>query len=257
MNRGDDLSLLEGYHQLEDEAASVWYVCGADASVESTLAELALVALREGIAEVNAYFALARPFPRVRAVLVPNRSEFDRLVRDLLRVEIERPSHPARIAQPQRTDLVALSPTAYAAHSPFTYAPDAFKRLLQHELVHMVEEHISPNIEAGARWWSEGLAIWLSQQWRYDEAFWKTAVAGVTCGEIPTFAQIETEVAAAYDWGWTLVRYIECVYGRETIVHVVKTCSDGDVCAAIGVDAAQLESAWRRWLPHAVAIHAR
>jgi hypothetical protein len=179
-----------------------------------------------------------------------NRAEFDRLVRDLLRVEIEVPSHPARIAQPQRTDMIALSPSAYHSHSTFTYVPDQFGRLLIHELVHMVEEHLSPNIEASPRWWSEGLAIYLSDQWLHDDEFKTPALDGIAQRNIPGFHQIEMDTRLAYDWGWTVVRFIEHTYGKEMIVRIVRECTDGNVLSIsmIGEETISLEARWMQWL---------
>ncbi len=54
-------------------------------------------------------------------ILVTKRSEFGRLVRDWLKVDIEIPSHQARIAQAQRTDMVVLSPSATESHTTFWY----------------------------------------------------------------------------------------------------------------------------------------
>jgi hypothetical protein len=197
---------------------------------------------------ITSYFGIAQPFPTVRVILVTSRAEFDRLVRDLLRVEIEVPSHPARIAQPQRTDLVALSPSAYHSHSTFEYVPDQFDRLLVHELVHMVEEHLSPNIEASPRWWGEGLAVYLSQQWLHDAAFRTPALDGVAQRHMPGFSQIAADTRLAYDWGWTIVRFIEQTYGKDMIVRIVKGCSDGDVFSMAGEERAGLETRWMVWL---------
>jgi hypothetical protein len=185
----------------------------------------------------------------VRAVLVTGRSEFDRLVPGWLGVPIETPSNPARVAQPQRTDLVLLSPSAYAAHSVYKYVPDEFRRLLARELVHMMEEFLSPDIETSPRWWGEGLAVYLSGQWLNEDDFRTPAFDGVARGEIPTFQQIATERKLAYAWGWTVVRFIESVYGKGMIRRIVKECADGDVFAIIGEDVATMEKRWREWLP--------
>jgi len=151
--------MLEGYSELGDARIGVRHVEG-----ERPFAERAFAALDAKIPALTSYFEVPVPFPPIRVVLVPSRNEFDRLVRDLLRVKIEVPSHPARIAQPQRTDMVVLSPSAYAEHSTFDYVPAEFDRLLVHEAIHMVEEFLSPNIESSPRWWGEGLAVHLSGQ---------------------------------------------------------------------------------------------
>jgi hypothetical protein len=235
--------MLNSYLALGDAKIEVRYADG-----EQSFAAEAFAVLDQALPGIMAYFDLADPFPQVRVILVTHRAEFDRLVRDLLRVEIEVPSHPARIAQPQRTDLVALSPSAYHNHSTFEYVPDQFGRLLVHELVHMVEEHLSPNIEASPRWWGEGLAVYLSQQWLHGADFRTPALDGIAQRHIPGFSQVETDTRLAYEWGWTMVRFIEKTYGRDMIVQMVRECNDGNVFSVIGETSANLEARWMAWL---------
>ncbi len=238
--------MLSHYQTLTTNAFQIHYMPG-----EEAFARLARTALAGGLAKVGDYFALSQPFPTVRLALVTERDEFDRLVRDLLRVTIEVPSHPARIAQAQRTDMVAISPSAYARCTPFTYRPEAFGRLLVHELVHMVEEHLSPDIEASPRWWGEGLAVALSDQWRHDPEF-RAAVGAVRQGRVPTLGQVTTDPSLAYDWGWTVVRFLEADGGPELINQIVRTCADGGVLALAAADRGCLAAAWRAWVREAV-----
>jgi hypothetical protein len=235
--------MLKNYLTLGDAKIEIRYVEG-----ERRFAAQAFDVLDAALPTITSYFAIAQPFPRVRVILVASRAEFDRLVRDLLRVKIEVPSHPARIAQPQRTDMVALSPSAYHSHSTFEYVPDQFGRLLVHELVHMVEEHLSPDIEASPRWWGEGLAIYLSGQWLHDDEFNKPALDGIAQRKLPGFRQIEVDTRLAYDWGWTIVRFVEHTYSKDMIVRIVRECPDGDVLSLLGEETASLEARWMKWL---------
>lgn len=215
---------------------------------ELRFAEEARVSLTLVLPAITGYFQCAGVFPKIRVVLVPNRDEFDRLVRDFLRVDIEIPSHPARIAQAQRTDMVVLSPSAYKSHSMYPFIPEDFKRLLAHELVHMVEEHLSPDIEVIPRWWSEGLAVYLSGQWRHEEDFRKPVREGIAQGTIPRFAEIQADRKLAYDWGWTIVQCVERAYGKEMVLKVVQECGDGDVFSVMGERADGFEKLWKEWL---------
>ncbi len=235
--------MLDGYLLLGNEQTEILYKAG-----EEQYAKLAFDAVNRSLPCLCRYFDISSPFPKVTVILVPDRNEFDRLVRGLLQVEIEVPSHPARIAQPQRTDMVVISPSAYAAHTIYTYRPKDFRRLLAHELVHMIEEFVTPDIETTPRWWSEGLAVYLSGQWRYEDEFRKAAQDGITSKKIPSFEQIAEERTFAYDWGWTIVRYIEKVYGKKMIQRMVKECLYGDVFTVIGENGAILEKRWRDWL---------
>jgi len=206
--------------------------------------------LAKGEARLTDYFGLHGRFPSVRTILVPDRAEFDRCVAEVLQIQIEVPSHPARIALPQGTNLVLLSPRVYEP-GRYRYTPEGFERLIGHELTHIVEEHLSPNIEALQRWWSEGLAMHISGDWM-DEL--PHVVRETAAGRIPAMAAMQdgavadVSVRLCYQWGWTVVRYIESVHGPAGIRRVVEQCADGDVLAALGEDAASLERAWREWL---------
>lgn len=235
--------MLNDYLALGDTKIEIRHVEG-----EHSFAQEAFALLSKKIPSITSYFRVSGAFPKVRVVLVPNRNEFDRLVRDLLRIEIEAPSNPARIAQPQRTDMVVLSPSAYASHSIYKYVPDEFRRLLVHELVHMVEEYLSPCMEATPRWWSEGLAIYLSDQWLYEDEFRKPVLEGISQNEIPGIREIADDRKSAYEWGWTIVRFIESTYGKEKVLQIVRECADGDVFSVIGEGADSLQDRWRHWL---------
>lgn len=235
--------MLGHYLAVETAQFEIRYVAG-----ESQFATETLRVLEDAFGHIAHYFQLTDAFPQVRVVLVIERDEFDRLVRDLLRIEIEVPSHPARIAQPQRTDMVVVSPSAYGSATIFQYHPDEFGRLLVHELVHMVEEYLSPNIEASPRWWGEGLAVYFSEQWLYDDEFRKPVMDGIAQKVIPTLPQIEAEVKLAYEWGWTVVWFLEKKFGQGMILKIIRECIDGDIFSMIGEDVGQLENQWRYWL---------
>ncbi|MDD5220827.1 MAG: hypothetical protein PHV11_09690 [Candidatus Bipolaricaulis sp.] len=196
------------------------------------------------------YFGLHGRFPAVRTILVPDRAEFDRCVAEVLQIQIEVPSHPARIALPQGTNLVLLSPRAYDP-GRHRHTPEGFERLIGHELTHIVEEHLSPNIEAVPRWWSEGLAMHLSGDWLGELPHVKGETAG---GLIPALAEMQdgavtdVSVRLCYQWGWTVVRYIESIHGRAGIRRIVEQCADGDVLVTLGAEPAPFEREWRNWL---------
>lgn len=235
--------MLNDYLVLGDKSIEIRHVEG-----EHIFAQEAFAVLSKQLPSIIAYFGLSEAFPKVKVVLVPNRNEYDRLVRDLLGVEIEVPSNPARIAQPQRTDMVVLSPSAYVRHSVYKYIPDDFSRLLVHELVHMVEEHLSPDIEASPRWWSEGLAVYLSDQWMHEDEFRKPTSEGISQNKIPRIREIAENRKLAYEWGWTIVRFIESAYGKEKVLQIVRECADGNVFSMIGEEVDSLQNRWRNWL---------
>jgi hypothetical protein len=233
------------YLALQQDGMTVEYTPEDQAFVAVTLG-----GLHKGAALLTDYFDLHGRFPSVRTILVPDRGEFDRCVAEVLRVEIEVPSHPARIALPQGTNLVLLSPRAYEP-GRYRYTPEGLERLIGHELTHIIEEHLSPNIEALPRWWSEGLAMHLSGDW-VDEL--PHVSKETAAGRVPALAEMQdgavadVSVRLCYQWGWTVVRHIESVHGPAGIRRVVERCADGDVLATVGEDPGSFERGWREWL---------
>jgi len=204
--------------------------------------------LEEAIKFLSVYFHLRSDFPSIRVILAPNRKEYELLVKKLLKVNIEIPSNPSRIAQPQRTDLVLLAPSAYLTDSIYSYSPKEYKRLLFHEMTHMFEEYLSPNIELAPRWWSEGLAVYLSKQWKYEDDFKCPVLERVKSEKIPVFRKIQKDIELSYQWGWTAVMFIEKTYGKEMILKIVRECDNGNVFGILGEDSQNFEKNWKRWL---------
>ena len=233
------------YHSLGDSSIVVEY-----AEKDLSYAEEALGYVSEAIGVLCGYFDCAGQLPAIRTMLVPDRSEFDRCVKDVLGVEIEVPSSPVRIGQPQRNELVLLSPRAYEKDF-HTYSPDAFRKLVIHEMTHVVEEHLSRNIEALPRWWSEGLAMLLSQHWQEELPH---VLEGIESRRIPSITEMQDgavtdpSVRLCYRWGWTIVAHIHVVQGKGAVVRVVRECEDGDVFGVLGSQPEALEADWRRWL---------
>lgn len=215
---------------------------------DRSFVEYTYTVLKEAFAFLSEYFHIKEDFPAIRAILVPDRREYDHLVEHLLNVEIEKPSRPSRIAQVQRTEMVFLSPRAYQMDSIYEYSPEEYRRLIFHESTHVVEEYLSPDIEAVTRWWGEGLAVYLSDQWKYEDEFRKPALEGIHKGNIPGIEEIKKDVKMSYIWGWTIVKYIEEHYSKDMIVKIVKECEDGDVFSIIGQPIEDFEEKWKESL---------
>jgi len=213
--------------------------------------------LSEAVCFFTGYFELEDTFPTIRAILTPNRGEFDRCVKEILKIDIEVPSHPHIMATPQRTDLVILSPLAYVKGINH-YSPEGYRRLLFHEVVHIFEEYLSPNIEMVTRWWSEGLAMYLSEHWKDEKA---EMLERIEKGTIPPIKEMEggsafsdNAVRLCYLWGWTIVKYIESAYGRGMIRRIVKECDDGDIFKMVGEKPQSFEKRWKGWLLSEVPV---
>jgi hypothetical protein len=174
--------------------------------------------IKEAQVTLSKYFELTLENHNIRVVLTPSRLEFDKQVLNFLKISSETPSRRSRIAQPQGTDLVLLSPTAYFLDSIYRYNYEEYSRLLCHELTHIYHEILSPDMEKVPRWFSEGLAIYLSEQWIYEDEF-KLPVAS---GNIPTLDEINEDINLAYEWGWPIIKYTNEIYGKETILRCIK-----------------------------------
>jgi hypothetical protein len=245
--RGTEARNLTGtYLSLKQGQVVVRFLETDRASAETTA-----TALVHAGAILTTYFGLDRLPEFVCATLAPHRRAFDQLVADVLRVEIEIPSDPHRIAQAQGTQIVFLSPSAYASESAYEYFRDDYVRMVHHELVHVVQELLSPGIENSPLWWDEGLAVYLSGQWRHGSSFRfrEPVLEALRDTRLPTFSQVEQDRSLAYSFGWTLVRFIEWEKGNKAIADVVRRMEDGDVLGALDEDPVSFEVRWQEWLP--------
>ncbi len=212
-------------------------------------ARLTLDNMLQAASSLGEYLGIKRP-AGLRAVIAPDREEYEKLVVKWLGVDIEIPSNPGRIAQPQRKDLVFLSPRVYKEQSTFEYYPQEYERLIFHEVTHVFEELLSPGIEFMPRWWSEGLAVYLSGHWRYSDQFnfRQPVVQGIREGKIPTFQEVVRRVDLSYEWGWTMVMFIEKTRGREVIRKIIRECSDGNILEFLGGSEEGFSREWQQWL---------
>lgn len=238
------LPMLKDYLFMKDLNIYVYYK-GADLDH----GKFTLLSLKSAYDNLSSYLSFNIEKP-VRAILVPDRKEYERLVTDLLGVNIEIPSNPGRIAQPQRTDIVFLSPSAYKDHSIYTYNARQFSMMICHELIHVFEEAMSPDIEAMPRWWSEGLAVYLSGQWKYDDQFnfRKPALSGIKDGNIPDLFDIDDSIDMSYEWGWTIIMFIEAFFSKELIINIIKKCHDGDIIKLLGMSYESFEHRYKDFL---------
>lgn len=217
-------------------------------SGDRSFAEETHAGLKEAVEFLSGYFHVESGSLSVRAVLAGSRNEYDRLVGELLGVHMKNPSGPRRIAQTQGTDLVFLSPRVYPTDSAYEYSTGSYRRLVLHETTHVFEEYLSPNVEAIPRWWTEGLAVYLSEQWEQEEEFRGTVLGGIKRREIPSVRELAENVSLSYLWGWTIVRYVEYMYGAEMIRNIIEQCADGDVVKIIGEKARKFQTGWAEYL---------
>lgn len=184
----------------------------------------------------------------INIYLAPNRNEFEYLILNILKINIKMPTSKGRIAQPQKTDLILLCPSAYETDSIYKYNSEEYKRLLMHEMVHMFHEHLSADMEHIARWFSEGIAVYLSKQYKYEDEFNRSVMDGVSNNKIPKISDIIDDVMLSYDWGWTLVKYINDTYGFNMILNIMRNCGSSDIIGFMKEDKVEFEEKWREWL---------
>lgn len=203
-----------------------------------------------GIDAVLKYFSLRFKFPLINIFIAPGRKEYDFFVAHLTPV----PTSKGRIGQPQAVDLYLLSPNAYKRDADHVYLKPGgiynkamYGRFIVHEMVHMAEEYISPRgaMDARPRWWSEGLAVYLSGQYRESgiQDLMKKALAG---NHIPSIDELSGP--NAYIWGWTVIKYIETRFGKSKIRHVLERTNNFNLSKILGVNSKNFEQKWRKFV---------
>ena len=102
--------------------------------------------------------------------------------------------------------------------------------------------------------------MYLSGRWKYEDQyrFRQPVLKGIkACLEceayrkekfIPDIKEIQASIELGYDWGWTVVMFIEDTYGKEMILKIVRECDNGNVFGILGEDFKNFEKRWKRWL---------
>ena len=180
--------------------------CDKDSNVVDETYKSAIAGARAALRR----FGLKPVFPLINIFIAPGRKEYDKLVAHLTRT----PTDKWRIGQTQGHDLYLISPNAYPKDVSISYlGPDGtcdramYRSCVAHELVHIMEEYFSPKgvMELRPQWWSEGLAVYLTGQYR-DRITSKYRKQDLAAGRLPGINELKGP--PAYIWGWSLVRYI-------------------------------------------------
>jgi len=218
----------------------------ADAGVVGETYAAAVPAVKS----VLRFLGVKTEFPLINIFIAPSRKEYDKLVAHLTRI----PTNKGRLGQPQGHDFYLVSPNAYAKDvSPNYCRPDGacdkgmYKLFIKHEIVHMVEELISPRdaMEVRPQWWSDGLAVYVTGQYR-DRVTTKYMKADRAAGKIPGLDELKG--GPAYTWGWSVVRYIDKRFGRKKILEIMRNTCDADIPGLLKLSKKTLERAWQNSL---------
>jgi len=200
----------------------------------------------EGVRLLRDYLKIKKTLPAIEITLAENRKEYDLILSNKLGLKIVK-TPATRIGQPIGTNLLLLSPNAYESDSKYTYKKEEYHRLMIHEYTHIIIRLLSCREEAVPRWFEEGLAVYLSEQWLYEDEFIEPVYWGVKKNKIPTLSKIISNRVYYYFWGWTIVKYIEKYYGIKMILEIISNCSQYyDVFKIIGEECNVVEIKWRK-----------
>ncbi|HOC52780.1 MAG TPA: hypothetical protein PKJ39_03515 [Caldisericia bacterium] len=59
---------------------------------------------------------------------------------------------------------------------------------------------------------------------------------------------IEKDVILSYQWGWTIVMFIESSYGKEMILKIVRECYNGNIFEIVSENIKIFKKRWKEWL---------
>jgi hypothetical protein len=174
------------------------------------------------LARIKASEYFKQGFPQdLRIALAPSRSEYDRIAYGKEGTE-DSPITPAtRIAQPLgEREIVFLSPVAYCIDSDYEYKKEEYLRLLLHEYVHVIARYYNSKLP---RWFEEGLAVYVSEQWKYEDELSQYTYNAIITNSIPSLRIIMNSREYYFRWAWTIIHYIERKYGHKTILELIES----------------------------------
>jgi len=219
--------------------------------VDIEIVEVTASYFRESLADVSSYFDITECFfPVFNIFILRNRKEYDLFVQKYTKI----PTGSSRIAQPQSIDLYILSPNAYSNDAPMYYDKDLnsynihdYGRTIKHEVVHMIEEMLSPfqALETRPSWFGEGLAVYLSKQYREEDEWMESLIEERELG-IPMIKELRGK--KAYIFGWTLVKYIEEKIGAKGLKRIIEKSKGDDIFIVARLDREQIEREWKEYL---------
>lgn len=221
--------------------------CDRDVNAVDETYKYALAGIRKGLG----FFMLQPEFPLINLFIVPNREEYDRMVSHLTRI----PTSKGRLGQPQGHDFYLISPNAWPTDMhPDYLTPDGacdkkvYRQFIEHEIVHMIEEYSSPKgaMEIRPQWWGDGIAVYATGQYK-DRLTVKNIKEDLADSRLPDIAAMKGR--DAYVWGWSLVRYIDKLFGRETLKKIMVESCTGDILGFLKLRKKEFELEWRHAMP--------
>jgi len=225
--RGSRL-MLESYKYARKEKVTVYYV-GNDRRFVIEVMEGVLYSYKE----LEKYFQLGDRKFSIRAILAMNRREYDYISKIILKLSSNNTSTRSEVAITSKNDLLILSPFAYEEESTYTYDENQLKKIIYSEVSYT--------------WLGQGIAMYLSELWKEREVK-KVIDEAIKHDIIPHLKEIQESKSLFKTWAWTIVKYIEETYGKETINKIIRSYDEEGIFNIIKSSINDFEVQWRIWL---------
>ena len=168
--------------------------------------------LKENFFSIN-YEIKAELETPIQVYIAPTESGFQRMTQSAL------PHWSEAVALPSHQQIIVKSPRWHRSSQQL-------QTILNHELVHVLSG-IATGHNRLPRWFSEGLAIYVSGDWRYIEG--KELPHAVTSGKIIKLSDIDAvlsfqqlQAALAYQESFAAVKYIVDTYSHKTLPKLLE-----------------------------------
>lgn len=234
--------MLESYRYVQNENITVYYI-GNDMRFVVEVKEGILYAYKE----LENYFHLIDKGFSIRAIIAMNRREYNYISKMILKLRGNNESKKSQVSITSKNDLLILSPFAYEEESTYTYDEYKLKKVIYSQVVHIFNEFLSLNPEASSTWFGQGIAIYLSKLWN-EENINKEIKKAIKEDMIPSLKMIQENKSLYKTWGWTIVRYIEDVYGKETINEIIRKYDVDDIFNILKCSIDDFQVQWKTWL---------
>lgn len=234
--------MLESYRYARRENVTVCYT-GNDRRFVAEIMEEVLYAYKD----LKEYFQLGDKEFSIRVILAMSRREYDYICKEVLKVRKNEKSKKNEVAIVSKNDLLILSPFAYEDESTYIYERKKLQKIIYNQVVNIFNEFLSLDPKASSRWFGQGLAIYLSNLWNEDgtNTILKNDIQGDT---LPSLKEIQENEKLYKIWAWTIVKYIEEVYGKEIINKIIRSNDENYVFNIIGTSITEFEVQWTVWL---------
>ena len=100
-------------------------------------------------------------------------------------------------------------------------------------------------MEVRTLWWSEGLAVLISEQYKFDTDIIEYLKKDITKGELSKIKDLDG--ANAYTWGWSVINYIIDNFGINKINYIMQKTCDSDIFKYLKISESEFEKKWHEF----------